>query len=225
MLLMLTDTHISPKVAKQIIAKQPEILIYSLYVWRKGKLLEAADEDILLAAHEDNLTLVKYDQNTIPSLITKWGLERISHSGVIFVSNRSIAQDDVGEQIRAILNHWNKTNSEEWKNRVSYLQPALYEKHYRELKTPGNKKQASFRRDSRLQASWRQGFQTGTSVPSNEREILLEYFHVLFSRVSKVGEYSRVAGGLCGMRLRMTWEQRGGVLRRRNSAALCGDRV
>ncbi len=67
MLAFLTDAHISPSVAKQVKAKQPEIVIRCLRDWRGGALLDAADEVILSAALEEGLSFVTYDQRTIVS--------------------------------------------------------------------------------------------------------------------------------------------------------------
>lgn len=120
MLAILTDAHISPRVAVQIKAKHPEISIHNLQEWRGGKLLDAEDEMILSTAWQDGLTLVTYDQSTITPLITRWALEGRDHAGVIFIV-RSIDRRDIGGQIRALLNQWNNTNTQEWKNRVSYL--------------------------------------------------------------------------------------------------------
>lgn len=85
MLSFLLDEHISPKVAEQIQRKQPKISIFSLLNWQTGRYLGVEDEIILKAATEARLTLVTYDQNTIPLILVKWGEAQISHSGVIFV--------------------------------------------------------------------------------------------------------------------------------------------
>ncbi|MFM7790877.1 MAG: DUF5615 family PIN-like protein, partial [Microcystis panniformis] len=63
MLSFLFDEHISPTVAEQISYKRPEISIFPLITWQKGRYLGYSDEIVLKAAAEAGLTLVTYDQN------------------------------------------------------------------------------------------------------------------------------------------------------------------
>jgi len=123
MLALLTDAHISPKVAKQITAKRPEIRNYSLRSWRDGALLEAEDDVILEAAHEEGLSFVTYDQRTIVPLVTQWMMEGRDHAGVLFIDERSILQEDIGGQGRALLALWDASHGQEWANVVIYLKP------------------------------------------------------------------------------------------------------
>ena len=123
MLAFLTDAHISLNVAAQIKSKQPEIVIHSLRQWRDGALLDAGDAEILAAAWEDRLTLVTFDLRTIVPLVTQWAMEERDHAGVVLIDNRSIAQADVGGQVRALLHLWKTTGAQDWINSISYLQP------------------------------------------------------------------------------------------------------
>jgi predicted nuclease of predicted toxin-antitoxin system len=125
MLAFLLDVHISPKVAEQIAAKRPDIPIQSLRSWREGKLREAEDAEILDAASEGGLTLVTYDQKTIVTLIVAWMQENREHAGVLFVDDRTIAQDDIGTQVRSLIAFWDAHHQEGWKNGVSYLHPPV----------------------------------------------------------------------------------------------------
>lgn len=121
MLALLTDEHISWKIAEQINIKYPQISIESLQKWRMGKLLRAADEVILSAAFEEKLTLVTYDENTIPSILTQWAFEGHDHAGVIFINKRTIYQNDFGGQVRALLRLWNETHDQDWTNMTIHL--------------------------------------------------------------------------------------------------------
>lgn len=85
MLSFLLDEHISPTVAEQIREKRPGVAIFSLLFWQEGKYLGLDDEIILKAARESKLTLVTYDQNTIPQILVQWGESSISHNGIIFI--------------------------------------------------------------------------------------------------------------------------------------------
>ncbi len=124
MLSLLTDAHISPSVAEQIKAKRPEIIIYSLQEWRDGALLEEENDVILAAALQDGLTLVTYDQRTIPPILTQWATECRDHAGVVFVDDNSIAQEDVGGKVRALLCLWDQSYTLDWTNAITYLKPA-----------------------------------------------------------------------------------------------------
>ena len=125
MLALLTDAHISPRVAEQVKAKRPACSIYSLRFWRSGVFLEAEDAVILAKAHEERLTLVTYDQRTIVPLITQWMMEGREHAGVIFIDDRSIVQEDVGGQVLALVDLWDAAHTENWANMVAYLKPPL----------------------------------------------------------------------------------------------------
>jgi len=79
----------SKTVAEQIIYKRPEISIFPLITWLKGRYLGDSDEIVLKAAAEARLTLVTYDQNSITPVLWEWGEAWKSHSGVIFIDLRS----------------------------------------------------------------------------------------------------------------------------------------
>src|SRR5438067_1983096 len=98
MLAFLTDAHISLSVAEQVKAKRPDCLIVSLRYWRDGALLNAEDDRILAAARTEGLNLVTYNQRTILPLITQWMAEGREHSGVLFIDDRTILQEDIGGQ-------------------------------------------------------------------------------------------------------------------------------
>jgi len=124
MLRLLTDAHISLSVAEQVRAKLPDCHIYSLRYWRNGALLNAEDHSILRDAHAEGLTFVTYDQRTIVPLITQWMAEGRDHSGVIFIDDRTIAQEDVGGQVLALLELWEAKREESWTNAVTYVRPS-----------------------------------------------------------------------------------------------------
>ena len=123
MLSFLLDEQISPEIAKQITQKQPEITIYALQNWQNGIYLGMSDETILQAAAREKLSLVTYDQKTIPSILVDWGEKNIEHSGVIFIDYRSISPRNFGGLVRAIIWLWKTQNQKNWQNRIVYLQP------------------------------------------------------------------------------------------------------
>jgi hypothetical protein len=124
MLSLLTDEQISYVVAVQVNAKRPDIDIVSMRSWQGGAFAGVDDEPMLMAAHQAGLTLISYDQKTIPPILLNWGATGQDHAGVIFVDNFTIAQGDLGGLVRSIIQHWDETKDWEWMNRIDYLRPA-----------------------------------------------------------------------------------------------------
>ncbi|MDV3000843.1 MAG: hypothetical protein N5P05_002449 [Chroococcopsis gigantea SAG 12.99] len=125
MLSFLLDEHISPTVAEQINRQRPEIIIFPLMGWQKGQYLGWADEIVLEAATAARLTLVTYDQNTIPPLLCEWGEAEKSHGGVIFIDYQSIPPDNFGLLIRSLLALWDTRGEQDWTNQLVYLKPKI----------------------------------------------------------------------------------------------------
>jgi hypothetical protein len=121
MLSLLLDQHLSSEIAAQIRSKRPEIPIFSLYEWRDGAFIGIADPRILQAAMEDGLTLVTYDLKTIPPILAEWGISGISHGGVVFVNHFTIASNDFGRLVRALIYFWDQEHTRDWTNRIGFL--------------------------------------------------------------------------------------------------------
>lgn len=120
---LLLDEHISATVAIQIRRKHPVIAIQSVHRWRSGSFCGKADDLLLAAAAGEGLTLVTYDQQTIPPLLAEMALLQRSHGGVAFVDDRTIASSDIGALVRAIVSLWDQCHAWDWANRVVYLRP------------------------------------------------------------------------------------------------------
>jgi hypothetical protein len=121
MLSLLLDQHISPEIAAQVRIKRPEIPIVSIYDWRDGDFVGIADRLILQAASEDRVTLLTYDRKSIPPLLRELGVAGVTHAGVVFVDNLTIASNDFGRLIRALTYYWSREQSGDWTNRVAFL--------------------------------------------------------------------------------------------------------
>jgi hypothetical protein len=121
MLSLLLDQNISPTVAEQARAKHSGIEIVSLYSWRGGAVVGAADPIILRGAAEEGLTLVTYDRKTFPPILAEWGTEGRDHAGVIFVDDRTVRSSEIGRLVRALIYYWNRESSGEWTNRAGFL--------------------------------------------------------------------------------------------------------
>lgn len=123
MLSFLLDEHISPTVAKQIKKKRPQIEIFPLMFWQEGKYLGLDDEIILKAATDSQLTLVTYDQNTIPPILMQWGEANLTHQGIIFIDYQSIKPREFGKLVNALIWLWDNQGDRDWRNRLIYLKP------------------------------------------------------------------------------------------------------
>jgi Domain of unknown function (DUF5615) len=124
MLALLLDENLSHEIADQIAIKRPEIPIVSLRQWQEGRFLSTDDETVLQAAAHAGLTLVTYDQRTIPPLLLLFAEQGLSHGGILFVDQRTIASDDFGGLVRALIWFWEEHHEQDWANRLAYLRPA-----------------------------------------------------------------------------------------------------
>lgn len=123
MLSLLLDENLSPEVARQIAEKRPEIPVTSVSHWHEGRFMAAPDIKILTTASQEGLTLVTYDQKTIVPILVQWGQAGTDHAGVIFVDERSIASNNFGAPVRALIDLWDTSHAGEWTNRVDFLRP------------------------------------------------------------------------------------------------------
>jgi hypothetical protein len=118
---LLLDEHVSPAVAKIVRKISPDIEIVSIHHWRDGQFINQPDERILRAAAIEGLVLVSFDVNTIPPVISEFANSGESHAGVIFVSIRTFAQNDVKGLARALVELVSRHGGDSWANRVDFL--------------------------------------------------------------------------------------------------------
>ncbi len=116
---LLLDSHIPTRVAVLLRARGHDVT--GLAEWHSGQYRDAPDETLLLLAHEEHRALLTYDVNTIPDLIRELGEAGVDHSGVIFVSRRTMAQDDIGTPVRALERLLLAADGKDFRNRVEYL--------------------------------------------------------------------------------------------------------
>jgi hypothetical protein len=121
---LLLDEHISPVVAVQVQVKRHEVSIQSIYHRRGGVFASEDDDPLLSAAADEALTLVTYDQKTIPPLLNEIALIGRSHGGVVFVDNKTIASSDIGSLVAAIVALWEQCHTWDWVDRMVFLRPA-----------------------------------------------------------------------------------------------------
>lgn len=121
MLRLLTDEHISDKVAAQAVRYCPGIRIISLLTWHEGSFKGTPDLDILQQAAAEKLTLVTYDQATMWTTLSLLAEEGFEHGGVVFIDEETIAPNDFGGLVKALCWLWRTQSKAEWKNRTVYL--------------------------------------------------------------------------------------------------------
>lgn len=86
MLRVLLDEHLGPRVREAALGLCPEMIVESLVEIDSGTWRGLPDEEVLKRAFKAGLTLLSYDQRTLPDLLTRFGLADEPHGGVIFVS-------------------------------------------------------------------------------------------------------------------------------------------
>lgn len=121
MLRLLLDEHISPVVARELRAKHPDLFVVALQEWHGGAHLGLPDEELLLLAREEELTLVTYDLRTIAPLLKRWVEAGTSYSGVIFVDDKTIASNDFGALVRSLSILWQSYGTQVWTEWVFFL--------------------------------------------------------------------------------------------------------
>ncbi|MGA7521361.1 MAG: DUF5615 family PIN-like protein [Acidobacteriaceae bacterium] len=121
MLRLLLDEHLSPGIAAGLQRIDPGIDVYAISQWRHGRYLGRPDHELLTEAATQGLTLVTYDCRSIPDLLGSWRDHERSHSGVIFVDNRTIAPGDIGSLVRALAKLWLDLGDTDWENREMFL--------------------------------------------------------------------------------------------------------
>ncbi|MEM9906407.1 MAG: DUF5615 family PIN-like protein [Cyanobacteria bacterium P01_D01_bin.44] len=122
MLSFLLDEHISPKVSEQIRHKYPDIPVYGLQTWQRGRHLHSSDDLLIELAKQNSLTLVTYDLRTIPTLLANLVVQGRDHKGVIFIDQKTIPPNNFGLLIRSLVYLWNLENENDWTNRVLFLE-------------------------------------------------------------------------------------------------------
>jgi len=117
----LLDEHLSPIIAAEIAARRSEIPIVALRNWEEGAYLGADDATILVAAHAEQRTFVTYDLRTIPPLLRMWSESGTAHGGVVFVDAQTLAPNDIGGLLRALVSLWDVAGDLDWTDRVAFL--------------------------------------------------------------------------------------------------------
>jgi predicted nuclease of predicted toxin-antitoxin system len=119
---LLLNGHFSQRVSRPLRASG--IDVFTLDEWHDGAYRNHKDEEILAVATTEERTLITYDVRIRPEVLDVWAAAGRSHAGVIFVSIRTIRQQDFGGQIRALRALVEEHGDEDWRDQVAYLRPA-----------------------------------------------------------------------------------------------------
>lgn len=119
---LLLDAHLPTALAVQLRQRGHDAAIVA--EWQDGRWRTAPDQALLAAAHADRRLLVTFDAATIPPLLKLWAETSQHHAGVILVSSRSFAPNDIGGLLRAILRVTEQMGDLDWEDRVIFLVPA-----------------------------------------------------------------------------------------------------
>lgn len=96
-MLLLLDEHINPEVARQLRGKG-----YDVIATEEARMKEATDEQLLAFAASGKRVLVTYNVRDFQMLLWEWHRATRHHSGIIFVSEKTIPQRTVGRLVRAL---------------------------------------------------------------------------------------------------------------------------
>ncbi|HEV2962717.1 MAG TPA: hypothetical protein VG649_12890 [Candidatus Angelobacter sp.] len=126
MLKLLLHEHISPKVAHGLVRRNPKLVARYILEWEKGRFRGQSDFACLQEAARQGLTFVTYDLRTIPPVLKVWAEEGRSHSGVIFIDEKSIFPANIGGIVLALAKLVDEAGSWSWTNRVYFLGAVMW---------------------------------------------------------------------------------------------------
>jgi hypothetical protein len=118
---LLLDEHIWPGVTGLVKRIVPAAEVESIHGFCGGRLMNSDDAVILREAHQAGRVLVTFDVNTIPALLQGMAAVDDDHSGVIFISAKSFAQNDHNGIARALAEVLREEADTIWNDRVIFL--------------------------------------------------------------------------------------------------------
>ena len=108
-------------IAAQVKSHRPAVVIESVHTWQDGMFKGRPDRDLLRAARVEGLTLVTYDQKTIPTHLAELYAEGEGHAGVVFIDDQTIPGNNFGTLTRALILLWERFGNDDWQDRIRFL--------------------------------------------------------------------------------------------------------
>jgi predicted nuclease of predicted toxin-antitoxin system len=118
---LLLDEHIWPGVAAIVSDLLPQVRVESIHDFRGGWLMNCEDGIILRECFNGEWTLVTFDVNTIPAILGEMAVNQEDHSGVVFISSKSFAQNDHSSLAKALVELARGEFDTDWTNLVLFL--------------------------------------------------------------------------------------------------------
>ena len=118
---LLLDEHIWPGVAAIVRDLLPQVHVESIHDFRGSRLMNCEDGIILRECLNGNWILVTFDVNTIPAILVEMAVNQEDHSGVVFISSKSFAQNDHSALAKALVELARGEFEADWTNRVLFL--------------------------------------------------------------------------------------------------------
>jgi hypothetical protein len=118
---LLLDEHIWPGVAAIVRDLLPQVQVESIHDFCGGRLMNCEDGIILRECLNGNWILVTFDVNTIPAILGEMAVTQEDHSGVVFISSKSFAQNDHSALAKALVELARGEFDADWTNRVLFL--------------------------------------------------------------------------------------------------------
>ena len=119
---MLLDEHLTSDIARAARKLNRGLRIFSIHDWLAGHFVGAPDAEVLREAARQQMVLVTFDLKTVPLLLRSWADQGADHGGVVFVDDKTLAQNDVGGIARALCRLWKLQGDLDWTNRTFFLQ-------------------------------------------------------------------------------------------------------
>ena len=116
---VLLDAHLATGIVVGL--RRLGIDAVSLAEWRGGAYRTGSDDDNLRAAHEERRALVTFDVRSIPPLVRALAEQRSDHSGVILISRKTFAQNDVRQIVQSLARMLNERPGDAFANQVLFL--------------------------------------------------------------------------------------------------------
>src|SRR5260221_3489317 len=99
---LLLDAHIPAAVIGALRKRHPGMDVQHLARWRRGDLLEAADDEILSACLTEKRVWVTFDLATVPDLLARFADEGRNHAGVFLADEKTVPPERIGPLAAAL---------------------------------------------------------------------------------------------------------------------------